>query len=88
MVFDVIVFVMRKIFFRFIILPIIGVLVQGCYTWPSFVIGDSSGYITYDRNTRKLEVLWEKHIVVKDSLHGASLVESSRDNKQVMKSCE
>lgn len=88
MVFDVIVFVMRKVHIRFVILPIIGVLVQGCYTLPSFVIGDSSGYITYDRNTRKLEVLWEKHIEVRDSLHRASLVDSVQDSKKVMKSCE
>jgi len=79
---------MRKVHFRFVIIPIIGVLVQGCYTWPSFVIGDSSGYISYDRNTRKLEVLWEKHIEVKDSLHGASLVDSVQDNKRVKKSFE
>jgi hypothetical protein len=85
MVFDVIVFVMRKVHIKLIVLPIVGVLLQGCYTWPSFVIGDSSGYISYDRNTRKLEVLWEKHIEVKDSLHTASLVDSIQDNKQVMK---
>ena len=35
---------------------------MGCYQWPSFVIGDSTGMISYDRNTRKLEVLWEKHL--------------------------
>lgn len=88
MVFDVIVFVMRKIHIRLVVISVIGLMVQGCYQWPSFVIGDSSGYITYDRNTRKLEVLWEKHIVVKDSLHRASLVDSIQDNKKVMKSCE
>lgn len=44
------------------------VLLQSCVQWPSFVIGDSSGYISYDRNTRKLEVLWEKHIQVQDSI--------------------
>lgn len=79
---------MKKGLVKLLVLPIIGVLVQGCYQWPSFVIGDSSGYITYDRNTRKLEVLWEKHIEVKDSLHRTSLVDSVQDNKKVMKSCE
>lgn len=88
MVFDVIVFVMRRIHIRFVIISIIGLMVQGCYQWPSFVIGDSSGYITYDRNTRKLEVLWEKHIEVRDSLHRASPVDSIQDNKIVMKSSE
>lgn len=85
MVFDVIWFVMKKVRFKLIVIPIMGVLVQGCYTWPSFVIGDSSGYISYDRNTRKIEVLWEKHIEVKDSISRASLVDSIQDNKQVMK---
>ena len=79
---------MRKIHIRLVIISIIGLMVQGCYQWPSFVIGDSSGYITYDRNTRKLEVLWEKHIEVKDSLHGHPWVDSIQDNKKVMKSCE
>lgn len=79
---------MKKGLVKLLVLPIIGVLVQGCYQWPSFVIGDSSGYITYDRNTRKLEVLWEKHIEVKDSLHRASRVDSIQDNKKVMKSFE
>mgnify|MGYP003399004616 FL=1 len=85
MVFDVIVLFMRKIHIQLIIIPIIGFMLQGCYTWPSFVIGDSSGYISYDRNTRKLEVLWEKHIEVKDSTHQASLVDSLQDNKQIVK---
>lgn len=76
---------MRKIHIQLVILPILGVMLQGCYTWPSFVIGDSSGYISYDRNTRKLEVLWEKHLEVKDSTHQASLVDSIQDNKQIVK---
>lgn len=84
MVFDVIVFVMRKIHIQLVILPILGVMLQGCYTWPSFVIGDSSGYISYDRNTRKLEVLWEKHLEVKDSTHHAFLVDSIQDNKHLI----
>lgn len=50
-------------------------LVMGCYQWPSFCIGDSNGWITYDRNTRKLEVLWEKHIELKDS----SMVKAKAD---------
>lgn len=84
MVFDVIVFVMKKIHIQLVILPILGVILQGCYQWPSFVIGDSSGYISYDRNTRKLEVLWEKHLEVKDSTHHVSLVDSVQDNKHLI----
>lgn len=56
-----------KVCFRFILLLSAGALFQSCYVWPSFVVGDSSGYISYDRNTRKLEVIWEKHLEVRDS---------------------
>ena len=76
---------MRKIHIQLMFLTLLGFMFQGCYQWPSFVIGDSSGYISYDRNTRKLEVLWEKHLEVKDSTHQASLVDSIQDNKQIVK---
>ena len=56
-----------KVCFRFVVLLGVGALLQSCYVWPSFVVGDSSGYISYDRNTRKLEVIWEKHLEVRDS---------------------
>lgn len=62
--------------FRLIGLLFMGSLLSGCVQWPSFIIGDSSGYIQYDRNTRRLEVLWEKHIQVKDSIHQAAHVNS------------
>lgn len=71
--------------FTFIIPCLIGMLLVGCYSWPSFVIGDSSGYISYDRNTRKLEVLWEKHIEVRDTATNSSLVDSVQDNKKLQK---
>lgn len=51
---------MRKV--KRLIVIIMPMLLTGCYQWPSFVIGDSSGIISYDRNTRRLEVLWEKHL--------------------------
>lgn len=72
---------MKKIGIRLIVLLVISFALQGCYTWPSFVIGDSSGYISYDRNTRKLEVLWEKHVQLQDSTKAASLVDSIQGNK-------
>ena len=56
-----------KVCYRFILLLSAGTLFLSCYVWPSFVVGDSSGYISYDRNTRKLEVIWEKHLEVRDS---------------------
>lgn len=56
-----------KVCFRFILLLSAGALFLSCYVWPSFVVGDSSGYISYDRNTRKLEVIWEKHLEVRDT---------------------
>ena len=61
---------MRKV--KRLIVIILPMFLMGCYQWPSFVIGDSSGIISYDRNTRRLEVLWEKHLqtgkVVTDSM--------------------
>lgn len=81
MVFNVITFMMKKIGIRLIVLLVISFALQGCYTWPSFVIGDSSGYISYDRNTRKVEVLWEKHIQLQDSTKQASRVDSIQGNK-------
>lgn len=51
---------MRKV--KRLIVIILPMFLMGCYQWPSFVIGDSSGIISYDRNTRRLEVLWEKHL--------------------------
>lgn len=56
-----------KVCIRFVLLLGVGAILQSCYVWPSFVVGDSSGYISYDRNTRKLEVIWEKHLEVRDS---------------------
>lgn len=68
--------------FRLIGLLCMGSLLSGCMQWPSFIIGDSSGYIQYDRNTRRLEVLWEKHIQVKDSIHHAAQVNSKVVNNE------
>ena len=51
---------MRKL--KCLIVIVMPMFFMGCYQWPSFVIGDSTGMISYDRNTRKLEVLWEKHL--------------------------
>ena len=71
---------MFKIRFRLLVPILIGMMFTGCVQWPSFVIGDSSGYIRYDRNTRQLEVLWEKHVEVRDTFQRASLVDSLQDN--------
>lgn len=68
--------------FRLIGLLFMGSLLAGCMQWPSFIIGDSSGYIQYDRNTRRLEVLWEKHIQVKDSIHHAAQSGSKMINNE------
>lgn len=68
--------------FRLIGLLFMSSLLAGCMTWPSFIIGDSSGYIQYDRNTRRLEVLWEKHVQVLDSIHHAAQVGSKVVNNE------
>ena len=80
MVIDLNVYMMFKIRSSFLVLSLIGILFTGCVQWPSFVIGDSSGYIRYDRNTRQLEVLWEKHVELRDTFQRASLVDSLQDN--------
>lgn len=68
--------------FRLIGLLFMGSLLAGCMQWPSIFIGDSSGYIQYDRNTRRLEVLWEKHVQVKDSIHHAAQSDSKVVNNE------
>lgn len=56
---------MKKIF---IILSVGFVLIAAsCSRWPSVIIGDSSGYLQYNRSTGILEVLWEKHVQVQDT---------------------
>lgn len=49
---------------RFLIVLLVGLLCQACGRWPQIIIGDSSGILTYNRNTGQLEVLWEKHAKV------------------------
>lgn len=60
------------------------VLVTSCYRWPSFCIGDSTGYISYDKNTRKLEVIWENHFK-SATVFQDSLKVGSTDNPHVVK---
>lgn len=56
---------MKKVF---IILSLGFVLITAsCSRWPSVIIGDSSGYLQYNRSTGILEVLWEKHVQVQDT---------------------
>ena len=82
MVIDLNVYMMFKIRFKLLVPILIGMMFTGCVQWPSFVIGDSSGYIRYDRNTRQLEVLWEKHVELRDTFQNASPVGSTQDNKK------
>ena len=56
---------------RFLIVLAAGLMIQGCSRWPQIIIGDSSGILTYNRNTGQLEVLWEKHAKVVDQ-HASS----------------
>ena len=39
----------------------------GCSRFPTLVLGNSSGYLQYDRRTGKLEVTWESNIKVDNS---------------------
>lgn len=66
---------------RFLI--VLGLLVSlcltGCVRWPTVVVGDSSGYLQYNRATGLLEVIWEKHLSVKDTVQMKSLPDSIKD---------
>ena len=43
---------------------LLGVSLCGCSRFPTLVLGNSSGYLQYDRRTGKLEVTWESNIKV------------------------
>lgn len=67
-----------------IVLGLIIVMVfVSCSRWPSVVIGDSSGYLQYNRSTGILEILWEKHVQVKDSSLTKSLPDSVLSSKDI-----
>lgn len=70
---------------RFGLIFLCGFCVQmtSCYRWPSFCIGDSTGYISYDKNTRKLEVIWENHFKSATVIQDSTKV-GSNDNPHVM----
>lgn len=66
-----------------VIVPFLALfMLMGCVQLPSVIVGDSSGILTYDRNTRRLEVLWEKHLEVKDSIRHLNNIDSVRDNSR------
>lgn len=43
---------------------LLGVSLCGCSRFPTLVLGNSSGYLQYDRRTGKLEVTWESNFKV------------------------
>lgn len=43
---------------------LLGICLCGCSRFPTLVLGNSSGYLQYDRRTGKLEVTWESNIKV------------------------
>ena len=53
---------MRKIILGLWLL--LGVCLCGCSRFPTLVLGNSSGYLQYDRRTGKLEVTWESNFKV------------------------
>ena len=67
---------------RFLIDLAAGLMIQGCGRWPQIVIGDSSGILTYNRNTGQLEVLWEKHAKVVDQNASSENADSIPDAKR------
>ena len=45
--------------FRFILIVIFGCLCLSACQWPRIYLNTTSGYVSYDRNARKLEIIWE-----------------------------
>ncbi len=56
--------VVRHVFSLLIVIAFLS-----CSRWPTVVVGDSSGYLQYNRSTGVLEVIWEKHFKAKDSVY-------------------
>jgi hypothetical protein len=71
-----IVFVMRKIFMLFMVSMVLGLC--SCSRYPTFFLGDSSGYLQYNRNTGILEVTWENRLHVVDTTKAIVLSDSAR----------
>lgn len=70
-VYTLIMFVMRMVKRCFSLMIVLAFL--SCSRWPTVVVGDSSGYLQYNRSTGVLEVLWEKHFKTKDSAYVQNL---------------
>ena len=41
-----------------IVIIILGLCLSACQ-WPRIYLNSTSGYVSYDRNARKLEIIWE-----------------------------
>lgn len=52
---------------KMLIILVLGFGFVGCSRWPAIYVGDSSGIITYDRLSHRLEIMWEHHTSLKDA---------------------
>lgn len=55
-----------KVILSMVICLFVATVVCGSCGYPRIYVGDSSGYASYDRNTRKLEIIWERHTHIED----------------------
>ena len=66
---------------RKLIVLVIGLMVLGlcsCSRYPTFFLGDSSGYLQYNRNTGILEVTWENRLHLVDTTKAIVLSDSAK----------
>ena len=74
---------MIKVRFKLLLLVAITLILQSCYRWPSFIIRDGNGYLQYDRNSGKLEFIWENHIQLNDTIRDTVRVDSIQGNDSI-----
>lgn len=70
---NLVVFVMKGV--KYVLGLIVITVLVSCSRWPTVVVGDSSGYLQYNRATGILEILWEKHVEVRDSAKSGMIPE-------------
>lgn len=70
---------------RLIVLGLMSSCLIGCTSWPSIIIGDSSGSLQYDRNARVLTVVWDRHTIVLDSASASKVQTNGEQSENCIK---
>lgn len=67
---------MKKIAMLFMVSMVL--CLCSCSRYPTFLLGDSSGYLQYNRKTGILEVTWENRLHLVDTTKAIVLSDSAR----------